>query len=216
MTPYEDPRNKIARITRVYETFAKDAKGRPVLGPDGTPRVEVMVEYTHPGLHHRQLTVRNVKELKPDPNADPDNEMAAITNALWEQVEAKVRAWRMGQEVPETGTRLAAWPGLGAEQADVLRANGILTLEAFCNATDSVLTRIPLPAIRALQQDCRIFMDSRHNAGIASNLAAKDEALKLANEEIELLKRAVLEMQAAMEESKPKRRKAVEAEAEAA
>lgn len=216
MTPYEDPRHKIAHITRVFETYAKDAKGRPLLGTDGTPRVEVMVEFTHPGLHHRQLTVKNIKELKPDPNGDPENEMSAITNALWEKVEAKVRAHRLGQEVPETGTRLAAWPGLGAEQADVLRSNGILTLEAFCNVTDSVLTRIPLPAIRALQQDCRIFMDSRASAGIASSLAAKDEQLRLQNEEIELLKRAVLEMQAAMEENKPKRKRAVEAEAEAA
>ena len=215
MKPHEDPRNQIAHVTRVYETYAKDAKGRPLLGVDGTPRMEVMIEFTHPGLHHRQLTVKNIKELQPDPHGDPDNEMSAITAALWERVEAKVKAWKMGQEVPETGTRLAAWPGLGADHADVLRSNGILTLEAFCTVTDSVLTRIPLPAIRALQQDCRIFMDSRQHAGIASSLAAKDEQLRLQNEEIEALKQAVMQMQAAMEE-KPRRRKAVEVEAEAA
>lgn len=197
MTPIE--KHKIARIVRFYQTYKKDARGRPLPGPDGQPQPIDMVELTHPGMLSRATVVKTLKELSPDPLADPENEVTAITLALWDVIEPAYRAWKMGQAVPEIGTPLASWPGLGAEQADVLRSFGIRTVEELRNATEAVLTRIPLPAIRALQKDAGIFLDALDGNAIVNQLAQKDEQLKLQQEQIDQLRQAIADLMAADE-----------------
>lgn len=195
-----------AKFSQVY---LKDNKGRPVMGLDGTPRTEVMVSLFHPGSESRQTAVMNIKELKPEPYGDPDSEAYAITKALWDKIEPQYLAWTKGQEAPQTGTPLAAWPGLPAELADVLRTFGIRTVEEFGAASDGVITRIPIPAVRTWQQDARLFLDARAGQGVAAQLDALLEANRVKDEQLEELKAIVLEMQA---KSKGKRKPAVEAE----
>lgn len=206
MTPTIE-KHKIARIVRFYTTYKKDSRGRPIPGADGQPQSVDMVELTHPGMVSRSTITKTMRELEPDPLADPENEVTAITLALWDVIEPAYRAWKMGQAVPEIGTPLAAWPGLGAEQADVLRSFGIRTVEELRNATEAVLTRIPLPAIRALQKDAAIFLDALDSNAIVNQLAEKDSQLKLQQEQIDQLKQAVADLMAADEKPKGGRKR---------
>ena len=200
-----DP-NKLCNV-RFSQVYLKDSKGRPVMGADGTPRIEIMVSLYHPGSESRQVAVKNIKELKPDPYGDPDSEGYAIAKALWDKIEPQYRAWVTGQEAPQTGTPLAAWPGLPAELADVLRTFGLRTVEEFGAASDGVITRVPIPNVRTWQQDARMFLDARADQGMASKMDALLEANRIKDEQLEELKAIVLEMQA---KSKGKRKAPVE------
>lgn len=124
---------------------------------------------------------------------------------LWEQIEPAYEAWRSGNEVPEDGTPLAAWPGLNREQADALRGIHILTVEALAAVSDAILSRPVLPNMRELKRQAQMWLDARAGADMAARVA-----------ELEAQNAALMEMVTEAAEAQPKRSRKAAEEPEAA
>ncbi len=127
-------------------------------------------------------TVR-VKELIPPAakKGDDDGMKMAAMRHRWSMIEPHYTAWKEGLEMPETGTPLAAWPGVNADQAEVLKANGIRTIEEVAAISDTQIPRIPLPGVRELAKNAKHFLESADrnaNSKRLTDLEANNAALK--------------------------------------
>jgi hypothetical protein len=138
-----------------------------------------------------------VRRLQPPEDAirndDGGLKMAAM-RSTWAQIQPHYLAWKEGNELPDNGTPLAAWSGVTPEQAEVLRRIGVKTIEGVASLTESILSQPPLPNLREIKAQAKLFLDGRDKAGLVEELA-KARAM---NEEMAA-------MLAALEEDKPRR-----------
>jgi len=88
----------------------------------------------------------------------------------WAQIEPAYTAWKQGQELPENGTPLSAWSGLTPEQADVMRAVGLKTVEAVADMGEALLMRPPLPNLREIKRLAGAFIAGRPAAEMADEI----------------------------------------------
>ncbi len=181
----------------------------------GQTIAEDWVEYCQVGMAQRSTTEECVNRLARVHSEAEAADNPAIKMALerWRIIEPAYKAWKDGQDVPLNGTPLGAWPGLTAEQADVLKMNGLKTVEELANASDSIITHIPLPNMRALRDMAKLFLASSDRAKTASDLADMQRQNDLLREEQEELRRIILEMQAERD-AKPRRGRPPKADAD--
>jgi hypothetical protein len=143
------------------------------------------VAYGPIGGHDRSVTHDRVARLgKLQPLEGSQNPAVVMAHARWSMIDKHYRAWLAGQEAPVDGTPLAAWNALTPEQADVLRANSIKTVEDVAALTDTHIARLPLPNMRELIRQARHFIDAAEQTRFAASLAAKEreiESLKAEN-----------------------------------
>lgn len=177
----------------------------------GGQTVEVdMVEYCGIGRAQSATTIAPVSHLsRVRQDGDPDNPAFRMARDRWAVIGPLYAAWKAGQEVPANGTPLAAWAGVTAEQAEVLRSAGLRTVEDVAAATDSIIGRVPLPGLRGLQDQAKAFLDSRGAADIAAQMAQKDAEMAAMRAEMEELKRLMLEAEPDLEPDgaeRPRRR----------
>jgi hypothetical protein len=126
------------------------------------------------GGNDRSVTHDRVARLaKLQPLAGAQNPAVEMAHLRWSIIEKHYRAWLAGQEPPVEGTPLAAWNALNPEQADVLRANSIKTVEEIAALTDAHIARLPLPNMRELIRQARHFIDASEQTRFAESLAAK-------------------------------------------
>lgn len=171
------------RVKRIWTDYV--TKGGKVVGID-------KVELCAVGMADKATTIMPLSVFKKlRPIADPVNDQAAIMmHEIWNVVRPAYEAFKQGQEVPDNGTPLAAWPGITPEQASVLRGAGFCTVEDVAQATDSTIGRIQLPGARLIVENAQRFLKAQDKAQVASELAAKDEqiaALKADQEELKAL-----------------------------
>lgn len=142
-------------------------------------------------------TWEKVQRLQPPAVIENDEsglKMAAL-RSQWAQIEPHYLAWKSGQEIPEHGTPLGAWPALDQAQAQVLRSAGYKTIEDVASATENQLARPVLPHLRELKRQAAVYLEGRDKAAQQAEI----EALKEQNA-------AMLEMLAEMQgDDKPKR-----------
>lgn len=174
---------------------------------DGSLRAVDMCAYSPVGRRDRSVTVETVTRLlKTQPESfAANNPSVAMAWARRRVIEPAYQAWKAGQELPETGTALAAWPGISPEQAEALRMIGIKTLEAFAEASDGIVSKANFPNARGLQENARAFLKAHDRQKVAAevtNLAAENAALKEQQEE---LRQIILDMQREAQEAKAKR-----------
>jgi hypothetical protein len=153
-----------------------------------------MVEICAPGMAQRQTTplrIGDVSRVRED--GDPDNPAWLMAKMKWDHIKPAYEAWKKGQNLPEHGTPIGAWSGLTPEQADVFRGLGLRSVEEIANATETVISRAALPNARSLQQQARLWLDGRENSKFAADLEAKDQQIAALREEMEEMKRLVLE-----------------------
>ena len=145
------------------------------------------VAYGPIGGHDRSVTHDRVARLaRLQPLEGSQNPAVVMAHERWSIIEKHYRAWLAGQEAPVDGTPLAAWNALTPEQADVLRANSIKTVEDVAALTDTHIARLPLPNLRELIRQARHFIDAAEQTRFAASLAAKEreiESLKAENAE---------------------------------
>jgi hypothetical protein len=145
------------------------------------------VAYGPIGGHDRSVTHDRVARLaKLQPLEGSQNPAVVMAHERWSIIDKHYRAWLAGQEAPVDGTPLAAWNALTPEQADVLRANSIKTVEDVAALTDTHIARLPLPNMRELIRQARHFIDAAEQTRFAASLAAKEreiESLKAENAE---------------------------------
>lgn len=176
-----------------------------------------MVEYCAPGMAQRSTTVARVSDLrKVRETIDPDDVAGQMARDRWSIIGPLYDAWKTNQEIPANGTPLGAWSGITQEQADVMRQYGLRTVEDVADATDSVISRVPLPGARTLQTLAKNFLGSRDQARVAEDMALKDQEIASLKADHEEMMRMLEEMQKQIAEQPKGKRKAVVAEADAA
>jgi hypothetical protein len=165
------------------------------------------VEYCAVGMASKSTTVARIADLRRIREApDPDDVASNIAKQRWEFIERHYNAWKAGQETPENGIPLAAWPGITPEQADVLRTAGLRSVEDIASATDGIVNRINLPGIRELQKNAQRFIEAQDGAKTADALAEKDKQITALNEQLEELRQIVLAKMGNDDDDQPKRR----------
>jgi len=104
-----------------------------------------------------------------------------LTNGTWEIVKPHYEAWKAGQDVPENGTPLAAWPAIRPEQIAVLRQFDIKTVEDLAALTDSILSRPGMTGLRSVRDAAVAWEKSKDTRAVAADVVSmklENEALK--------------------------------------
>lgn len=100
----------------------------------------------------------------------------------WSVLEPYYKAWKEGEEIPEIGTPLAAWPGASVQLVEALKKYKIKTVEDFAMSVDAALGGIPIPNIGQLRRTAHAFLEAqRTTSQVEAALTAKDgiiDALK--------------------------------------
>ena len=122
------------------------------------------IEYCAPGMVHIAKTSEYVSVLKKD-------------KLLWPVLSRYYEAWKANNEIPESGTPLAAWAGCTGEEAETLRTYAIRTVEDVSALQDSMIQRIPLPGMRAKRDMAQRFLASADSRKFEQSLADKDAEL---------------------------------------
>jgi hypothetical protein len=133
-------------------------------------------------------TWHRVDKLKPkrglgETDARSDHHLAM--KARWELIEPAYNAWKDGYELPEDGTPLAAWSGVTADFAQILRNFGVKTVEGVRDLSEGDLQRIPVPDLRKLKTLAQEYLEQRPMAEVQAELALARERLAAMEEMLE-------------------------------
>lgn len=158
-------------IHRFYTVFEDDPK-KP-----GSMRHRDMVEYGPIGGANRTHTTERIDILKSPQKVAGANPAVTAARVLWDFIRPRYEAWKNNQELPDTGTPLAAWNHLTPEQAEILRVNGVRSVEDVSMLTDAHFTRIPIPNLRGIVAAAKKFLDSADVNKFSAEMAAKDETI---------------------------------------
>lgn len=195
----------------------------PVLRDDGTPERKAvdMVEYAPIGRSIAQTVQESVSRLSRLQPREAGDTNPAVRMAWdrWERIKPAYEAWKKGQEMPFSGTPLAVWHGLTNEQADVLRAMGIRSVEEFAGLSDGVISKISFPGARELQVAAKAFLASADRNKVTQQIERVEEENKTLKDQLEEMRQIVLQMQAAQQagiEDKPRRGRPPKSEESAA
>jgi hypothetical protein len=158
------------------------------------------------GLILANTTWYRISDVKPKdggPSNDTDGSQARQMKARWALIEPHYQAWMEGQELPSSGTPVAAWGGITKEVADVFVHSGVKTVEEISLLKDSELSRISVPNIRQYIAAAKLFLDSA--GGLDTN--NRIESLERSNQELADQLKAATELLEQMTK-KPKAREA--------
>jgi hypothetical protein len=168
------------------------------------PRARDMVEYGPIGSAGRTHTTERIDILSRPNRFAGANPAVQAAQVLWDFMKPRYEAWKTNQELPETGTPLAAWNHLTPQQAEILRVNGVRSVEDVSSLTDAHFNRIPIPNLRSIVEASKKFLDSKDVHKTASELAAAHEQLAAANLRIDEMAEMMATLMAERNET-PKR-----------
>jgi len=150
--------------------------------PDGTTKVIEKLEWCRPGAANMATNVLLITDkVKAAPG--------------WETVAHHYDRWKAGQEIPETGTPVGAWPGLTPDQVRAFKSAGIKTVEDIAIMTDRMKSSVKLPGLERLKAEAKMFLEAKDQRGVEIRLQQQ-------HDEIEALKAMLAERL----EDAPKRR----------
>jgi hypothetical protein len=188
------------------------------LQPDGTHKATDWVEYGPDDGRNRIHTVSRINDINalPDREAATDNPAVAAAYAIWDKIRPAYEAFKTGEEMPENGTPLAAWPGVNSEQVAALKAVGIRSVEEFAEASDSIFKRLPFPNPRQLRDAAKMYLEGKDRQTLILADQAKADQIQALQDEMREM-REMMAARAAEDEEAPRRRgRPPKAEAEAA
>lgn len=124
-----------------------------------------------------------------------------------DQYKGAYKAWKAGQDIPETGTPIRTWPALSPAQVKSILAARVRTVEDLANANEETLHRIGMGA-RSLKQRAVEWLSTASSIG---RTAEEVNSLKIANAELaarnDELAAQLRALMAKFEEVKPSTRK---------
>ena len=137
--------------------------------------------------HLKTQTWHRVSKLRPPANADEsarDSLSYQDMAAKWSLIGPAYDAWKDGNELPESGTPLAAWSGVTAEMAQAMRSMGFKTVEDVRDMGDGAVSKLPFPNARKLPELAAKWLEGTdsavkdaENAELKERLAALEELL---------------------------------------
>jgi hypothetical protein len=166
-------------IHRFYTVYEDDPK-RP-----GEQRARDMVEYGPIGSAGRTHTTERIDILSKPQKVAGVNPAITAARVMWDFIKPRYEAWKSNQDLPETGTPLAAWNHLTPQQAEILRVNGVRSVEDVSLLTDAHFNRIPIPNLRSIVEGAKKFLDSKDVNKFTAEMRSKDEQLAAANVRID-------------------------------
>ena len=184
-------------IHRFYTVYEDDPKN------PGQTRARDMVEYGPIGAAGRTHVTERIDILSRVQKVAGVNPSIHAARVMWDFIRPRYEAWKNNQELPETGTPLAAWNHLTPAQAEILRVNGIRSVEDVTMLTDSHYTRIPIPNLRSIVDAAKKFLDSKDVNKFSAEMAAKDQQLADANARIDQMAEMLAKLM--QEKDAPKR-----------
>ena len=137
------------------------------------------------------LKPKKIEEWEDD--GDKSLKVAAM-EYLWKQIEPHYKAYKEGTEVPLHGIPLAAWAGLSTEQANVLKKEGIRTVEEIASMTESQLNKLMLPNPRSIKTMAISYLESRKGTEIAGKVTVLEEEREALKEQLNEMARMIAEM----------------------
>lgn len=165
MTDIEIPKGQaVIRALRFWQEFKSVG---------GEIQAEDWVEYCSPGQASFTTVSDAVKRVMRD------------KSGKWESIAKAYEAWQRGTELPVEGTPLGAWPGCTQAQAEVLRQNGIRTIEEVACLTDTLLTRIKLPNPRALKEQAERYLEARSGVAVEEAIRKRDDEIAALKSQME-------------------------------
>lgn len=183
-------------IHRFYTVYEDDPKN------PGQQRARDMVEYGPIGQAGRTHTTERIDILSRPQKIAGANPAVTAARVMWDFIKPRYEAWKGNQDLPESGTPLAAWNHLTQSQAEILRVNGIRSVEDVSQLSDSHFHRIPIPNLRSIVEASKKFLDSQDVNKFTSEMKAKDEQLAAANTRIDEMAAMLAKL---MEEAPAKR-----------
>lgn len=93
----------------------------------------------------------------------------------WEVIGPKYEAWKASSEIPETGMPLGAWSGVSREVAEMLKKQGIRTVEDVAAMSPDSAAKLPMSDGRRLPKMAADFLGGQKDAAtIAENEALRE------------------------------------------
>lgn len=176
-----------------------EAKGEP--RQEGVDWVEYVNRVNDQGMPTSSIVDRvrslDPKNMKVDPTQG-GGEKEMFFKARWDQIEPFYTAWKEGNELPQSGTPLALWAGLTAEQANVFKLAGIRSVEEIRDMNGADEARVRLPNLTDIKRMAGLYLQSAGATEAAAREAAKDAqiaAMAERMEAMEALLRAATEVQ---------------------
>jgi hypothetical protein len=166
-------------VHRFYTVYEDDPKN------PGTTRQRDMVEYGPIGQGARTRAVERIDILSKANKVAGANPASMAAQVLWAHIKPRYEAWKGNQELPETGTPLAAWNHLTPTQAEFLRTNGIRSVEDVASLTDTHIQQFKIHNLRSIIEAAKRFVDGADVNKFAGEMKAKDEQLAAANARID-------------------------------
>jgi hypothetical protein len=184
-------------IHRFYTVFEDDPKN------PGQMRNRDMVEYGPIGQAGRTHVCERIDILSRVQKVAGANPSVLAARVMWDFIRPRYEAWKTNQDLPETGTPLAAWNHLTQAQAEILRVNGVRSVEDCAMLTDTHINRIPIPNLRSIIEAAKKFLDSKDVNKFTSEMKAKDETIAALTARIDQLAEMVANQ---TDDEAPKRR----------
>lgn len=154
---------------------------------------------------NRTQTWHMVKTIRPPEEIGDDEGLSMkAMRAKWEVIGPAYAAWKEGNEIPENGTPLVAWPALDAGKVEALKRAGIRTVEEVRSMNEATMKALPFPEARKLPKLAGQWLDGQGEARMA-------ETIEQQKEQLDAMAQMIADLQAAQE--KPKRGKAEKAAA---
>jgi len=202
------PRDLIILGFRQGGVYTKIERG-PRKG-DGTPGdvisteenvPEYWVKYVNRGMPQSAATEDRVRMMDPDnvklpPGADGGEKLAFMRHR-WAQIKPSFDAWVSGQQLPEYGIPLAAWPALSPEQIKAFQMASIRSIEDVRDMNDTMMQRVRLPNIRDLKKLAGQYLDGLGTTKLAEENAKRDAEIAGLKEQLAAAM-ALLEEQAVL------------------
>jgi hypothetical protein len=184
-------------IHRFYTVYEDDPKN------PGQQRARDMVEYGPIGQAGRTHVTERIDILSRAQKVAGQNPAVVAAQVMWNFIRPRYEAWKGNQDLPETGTPLAAWNHLTQAQAEILRVNGVRSVEDVSQLTDTHFHRIPIPNLRSIVDASKKFLDSKDVNKFTAEMAAKDQTIEALTARLDQLAEMVASQQP---EAEPKRR----------
>jgi len=165
------------------------------------PRARDMVEYGPIGQAGRTQVNERIDILRSVQAVAGANPAVHAARAMWEFIKPRYEAWKSNQDLPETGTPLAAWNHLTPQQAEILRVNGVRSVEDCALLTDTHINRIPIPNLRSIIEAAKKFLDHKDVNRFDAEMKAKDDTIAALTARVDQLAEMV-----AGQSEEPKRR----------
>jgi hypothetical protein len=166
-------------VHRFYTVYEDDPKN------PGTMRERDMVEYGPIGQGARTRATERIDILSKAQKVAGANPASMAAQVLWAHIKPRYEAWKGNQELPETGTPLAAWNHLTPTQAEFLRVQGIRSVEEVASLTDVHIQQFKIHNLRSIIEAAKRFVDGADVNKFAGEIKAKDEQLAAANARID-------------------------------